>query len=128
MNFVDIISARICPYCGTKPSLVDSAIIYGKSYGKVYLCLTCGAYVGCHHGTMKPLGRLANKSLRRAKQNAHLAFDALWQSGKVSRYDAYTWLAAALGIPREYAHIGMLDEIQCHLVMKYATEYMEANR
>lgn len=27
-----------CPYCGYEAKLVDSKIIYGKSYGKAYVC------------------------------------------------------------------------------------------
>ena len=34
-----------CDYCGTKADLVDSSVIYGKSYGDIYLCPNCGAYV-----------------------------------------------------------------------------------
>ena len=36
--------------------LVDSAVIYGRSYGPIYLCIICGAYVGCHPGSTRPPG------------------------------------------------------------------------
>ena len=45
----------ICDYCGGKVIFTDSAIVYhGKSYGNIYYCTNCGAYVGVHDGTKKP--------------------------------------------------------------------------
>ena len=44
-----------CDYCGRETEYVDSKVIYGKSYGKIYLCRNCMAYVGVHKGTDKPL-------------------------------------------------------------------------
>lgn len=50
-----------CDYCGRQAEYVDSKVVYGKSYGMMYLCRNCMAYVGVHKGTDKPLGRLAQK-------------------------------------------------------------------
>lgn len=51
----------ICDYCGTPADFVDSSVVYhGHSFGMIYLCPRCGAYVGVHKGSDKPLGRLAN--------------------------------------------------------------------
>ena len=104
-----------CDYCGRRAEYVDSKIIYGKSYGMIYLCRNCMAYVGVHKGTDKPLGRLANAELRRWKKEAHAAFDPLWQRGRFRgrRNDAYRWLAEQMGIPVEETHIGMFDIEQC---------------
>lgn len=49
-----------CDYCGRRAEFVDSKIVYGKSYGMMYLCRHCMAYVGVHKGTSRPLGRLAD--------------------------------------------------------------------
>lgn len=55
-------SAKICPYCYGKPEYVDSKEIYGVSYGMVYLCRSCDAYVGVHHkNSKKPLGYGSNR-------------------------------------------------------------------
>ena len=111
----------VCPYCGRRAELVDSKVIYGKSYGhKVWLCRNCLAYVGCHKGTNKPLGRLANAELRRWKTEAHDAFDPLWQYGrfKGKRNDAYKWLSKQMGIPYEKTHIGMFDVDDCKRVIQ----------
>lgn len=104
-----------CDYCGRRAEYVDSKIIYGKSYGMIYLCRNCMAYVGVHKGTDKPLGRLANAELRRWKKEAHAAFDPLWQRGRFRgrRNDAYRWLSEQMGIPVEETHIGMFDVEQC---------------
>lgn len=112
----------ICDYCGTPAEFVDSSIIYGKSYGMVYLCPHCGAYVGCHKGTCKPLGRLANKELREWKMKAHDAFDPIWKSHRMRRPAAYAWLAAQMGLPREKTHIGMFDVPECKRVIQICNE------
>jgi len=104
-----------CPYCGKKAEFVDSSIVYGKSYGMIYLCKNCLAYVGVHKGTSKPLGRLANAQLRYWKNKAHEAFDPLWKYGrfKGSRNTAYAWLAKQMRLPIEETHIGMFDIDDC---------------
>lgn len=108
-----------CPYCGRKAEYVDSKVVYGKSYGKIYLCRNCMAYVGVHRGTSKPLGRLANAELRYWKKQAHAAFDPLWQYGrfKGSRNVAYVWLSKQMGTPIDKTHIGMFDVWQCKQVV-----------
>ena len=92
---------------------MDSAVIYGRSYGLVYYCEPCQAWVGCHPESTRPLGRLANSELRLAKREAHAAFDPIWKTGKKKRNQAYGWLALKLGIPRYRCHIGMFDVALC---------------
>lgn len=114
----------ICPYCGRKAEFVDSSIIYGKSYGMIYLCRQDVAYVGVHKGTTKPLGRLANAQLRFWKKQAHAAFDPLWQRGPFHKHRnvAYDWLSQQMGIPREETHIGMFDIEQCKQVIRICNQ------
>lgn len=127
----EIITARICPYCGKKPEYVDSAVIYGRSYGMAYYCQDCDAYVGVHQGTSKKaLGRLANKELREAKKKAHFYFDQLWRKamkqGRTkgeARTSAYDWLSKELGTPREFTHIGMFDVTLCNEVVRVCEPY-----
>ncbi|MBQ9346670.1 MAG: DUF3268 family zinc-finger domain-containing protein [Oscillibacter sp.] len=110
-----------CDYCGNRAEFVDSSVIYrGKSYGMIYLCPHCGAYVGVHRGTDKPLGRLANAELRRWKKAAHAAFDPLWRYGRFAgrRNDAYAWLAEQMGLPPSETHIGMFDVLKCRMVVQ----------
>lgn len=115
------VPAPHCPYCSRLSLLVGGEVLYphrpdlfSKSF---YRCADCDAYVGCHPGTKIPLGRLANAELRRAKQQAHFAFDALWKSGEMTRARAYRWLADALHVEPEQCHIGMFDVEQCVAVV-----------
>lgn len=86
-------------------------------------CSPCGSYVGCHKsgkgygdGT-RPLGGLANASLRRARHWAHSVFDLLWREQNMSRTEAYFWLARELGLSVEQTHIGEFDEAMCQRVV-----------
>lgn len=114
----------ICNYCGRKAELVDSKVIYGTSYGMMYLCRRCNAYVGCHKGTDRPLGRLADAELRYWKKAAHAVFDPLWRQGRFrgQRKAAYEWLAEQMELPVEQTHIGMFDIAQCKRAIKIVQE------
>lgn len=121
----DIIKGKVCPYCGKKPVLENSSIIYGKDYGPIYMCRPCRAWVGVHKGTVKPLGRLANEELRYWKKEAHASFDPIWQAkvnqgwGKFkARNSTYEWLAKEMKLPLEHTHIGMFDVNQCKKVIE----------
>lgn len=87
------------------------------------------AYVGCHKGTNKPLGRLANAELRHWKQKAHSAFDPLWQHGRFKgrRKAAYAWLAKEMHLPEAETHIGMFDVSQCKRVIQIINERGKTN-
>lgn len=110
-----------CDYCGNPAPLVTGREVYPHRpdlYAKrFYRCQPCGAWVGCHPGTRRPLGRLANAELRRAKMVAHEAFDPLWRNGSGNRTSRYRWLAEQLGIKPEDCHIGMFDEAMCRRVV-----------
>lgn len=118
-----------CPYCGSEAKLTDSGKIYSRSYGWAWVCARypqCDSYVGCHPGTAEPLGRLADATLRKAKQEAHTAFDPLWKgrvardrcSKKQARNSAYRWLAKQLGISKDDCHIGQFDVETCRRVVE----------
>jgi hypothetical protein len=110
-----------CPYCGMKARFYTSSAEFylsGVDYGPLWACLGCKAWVGCHPGTNRPLGRLADAPLRRAKQAAHRAIDRLWQHGPMRRSEAYAWLASRLHIPAEACHIGMFDLDQCRATVQ----------
>ena len=121
-----------CPYCDRDAKLVTGSKIYPHRPDlfakKFWMCGPCGAWVGCHppargnggggqgDGTV-PLGRLANEELRRAKMQAHAAFDPIWRAGEMKRASAYKWLSQALHIRAENCHIGMMDVAQCLAVV-----------
>jgi len=107
----------ICLYCNKPSEKVTGREVYPHRrdlYNKIfYRCVPCGAYVGCHPGTDRPLGRLANAELRKAKSEAHSLFDPLWKSGQLSRGSAYHWLQKQLGISQKECHIGMFSLELC---------------
>jgi hypothetical protein len=112
----------ICDYCAAPAELVSGHAIYPRrpdlASKLFWRCLACNAYVGCHKGTDKPLGNLANADLRRARQEAHAAFDPLWLGKpKGERRKRYEWLAQGLGISTDACHIGMMDAKQCYRVV-----------
>lgn len=115
-----------CPYCNRKANLVTGKTIYPHRpdlYSKNFYYCDNGhnpAYVGCHKGTTKPLGRLADGRLRHAKSDAHKAFDPLWKDGYMSRGRAYKWLSKCLGVDQKDCHIGMFDVSQCKKVVDVA--------
>lgn len=119
-----------CPYCKRPAALVDGGAVYPSRPDLrakwFWMCWGCDAWVGCHDGTKKALGRLADAALRRWKKAAHAAFDPLWQA-KIERdgckkHEArnagYAWLAKQLGIEAKDCHIGMFDVAQCQRVVE----------
>lgn len=118
-----------CPFCQGEPKLVDSAEIYGRSYGWAWRCYQCDAYVGCHRGTTDPLGTLADAATREARGKAHAAFDPLWQRlGKGDgrrRRKTYQWLATELGIDEDECHIAMFDAATCQRVVELCNQRRE---
>jgi len=130
-----VLNGEVCPYCGGVPTFVDSDSVYTRSYGMLWVCEPCEAWVGVHNGTDKPLGRLADKDLREAKIEAHKYFDCLWRKAmrtrgwrkSKARNTAYDWLANQIGKPREYTHIGMFDEAECFRVVAACKEFYEPN-
>jgi zinc-finger-containing domain len=122
---IDIINGKVCPYCRKNSIFIDSKEIYnGKSYGMIYICRPCDAYVGVHKGTTKALGRLANKQLRQLKKEAHFYFDQIWMKKRVARKQAYKMLARYLGITKKYCHIGMFKPDTCRQVIEFSKNYL----
>lgn len=114
-----------CQYCENRVPLVSGDVIYPHRPDlaglQFYHCEPCGAWVGCHKGTDRALGRLANTELRHAKMRAHAAFDQLWREGQQPRTAAYRWLAQQLGIEAKQCHIGSFDVPTCERVVEVCT-------
>lgn len=109
-----------CPYCEEAMELKDSKILYGKSYGNVWICSQypkCDAYVGCHGDTEIPLGTPANKELREVRKQAHEVFDKLYKVYGLTRKAAYTRLQIDMDLSKKKAHIAKFDIEQCKRVI-----------
>lgn len=55
---------------------------------------------------------------RLARMRAHNAFDPLWQSGEMTRTEAYAWLAKQLGYHPDDCHMARMDEDECDEVIR----------
>lgn len=112
----------MCDYCGKRAELVDGSVVYPNHIDLreklFWYCAPCRAWVGVHKGTARPLGRLADYVLRKAKIRAHAAFDPLFNRGEISRQSAYKWLSESLGISSDLCHIGMFDLETCSKVVE----------
>jgi hypothetical protein len=107
-----------CPFCSQKVVIANNAEVYGRAYGEwpwVYRCTgqKCGAYVGMHPFTNIPLGTLADAPTRQARTQAKAIFNPIWESGHMTRSEAYAWLAGQLGIPVAECHVGWFDVQTC---------------
>ena len=115
-----------CTHCEKPARLVSGITIYpgrqdlAKNY--YWYCKPCGAYVGCHPDSIKALGTLANKDLRRMRKKAHDAFDPLWRDGSLTRRQAYFELSQYLNISVYKCHIGMFTIRDCIKVLKFVEE------
>ena len=106
-----------CPYCNKEAKWVENKEIYGKNYGKSYMCWyckDCEAYVGCHNNTKAPLGTMANKELREWRMKAHDKIDPLWKNGKMKRNQVYSLLKQKFG---KEVHIGESDIEMCKKII-----------
>lgn len=123
---------KVCQYCFDPTEYVDSSEVYGKSYGMIYLCRPCQAWVGVHDGSNVALGIVANKELREAKKQAHYYFDQLWKkkmdhgySKHEARKSAYKWLSEQLNVPVELCHIGMFTVERCNKTVEICKKYVK---
>ena len=49
-----------------------------------------------------------------------MSLDHLWKAGLPKRYACYRQLAAFMGLTEEEAHIGLFDEFECAMVVRFA--------
>ena len=115
---------KICRYCGGPIHVVPAIRVYGSSVYRlglenehIFQCQNCNARVGCHKGTTRPLGNVANETLRLKRMETHQVFDAFWKSQGMTRTQAYKWLAQQMGLPENKAHIGGFEMDQCQQVI-----------
>lgn len=118
-----------CGDCGSRAELKDSAVIYGRSFGLVWICTsfpTCNSYVGCHAGSSRPKGTLANAEVRQWRKQAHAAFDALWLKalkGPLGRGTAYARLA--FHFSESAVHIGESDGPRCQAIIEWSRQELK---
>ena len=118
-----------CPYCGAPVVYRSADGIYHENKAGTMLYVwsrypECDAYVRAQPGTSLPLGTLANGELRALRRQAHRQFDQLYKTGRMTKEEAYHWLADFLQAPQSQAHIGYLGEYTCKQVIQAAKELL----
>ena len=105
-------SLKMCRYCGGPIRLVPAERVFGASTERLgqanemlYQCQNCNARVGCHKGTTRPLGDVANETLRLKRMETHWVFDEMWRQRRWSRTQAYKWLAKEMELSIEAGKI-----------------------
>jgi hypothetical protein len=120
-----------CAYCQRPARLVDGTDLYPRrpdlAEKMFWKCAPCDAWVGCHPGTTKPLGRLADAELRAAKQRVHALLDPIWKARELRRKEAYKMLAAGLGISKDECHVGMFDVPRCEAAVLVLKDWRRKN-
>lgn len=118
-----------CQYCGNPAELHDGLSVYPDRKDlegrKLWICWACDAWVGCHRGTDKPFGELANEEFRHARKAAHEAFDPIWKEERLSKSDAYAWLACELGVEPDRCQIGLMSLDECRQVRELVWERLK---
>ncbi|MEG0752788.1 MAG: zinc-finger-containing protein [Angelakisella sp.] len=122
-----------CPYCGHTSVLRPASWVHGDgaTARHLYVCSqypVCNSYVGAHDKTLAPLGTLAGPELRHKRIKAHQLFDRIWQSGIMSRDDAYSWLKYTFGLTGAFAHIGVFSDYYCEQLILRSRELLRNNK
>lgn len=119
-----------CPYCGSQALLRPASVVYGTNAidhaTPYYVCArypACDSYVAAHRDTRLPMGTLANRDLRCRRIEAHKAFNRLWETGLMSKKQAYRWLQAKLGLPEQESHIGKFSSFRCEQVIQLCRNF-----
>lgn len=120
-----------CDYCGDPATLEDSSVVYGgRSFGKIWHCRHCRAWVGVHKNSARfaPLGRLANAELRVWKQRAHAVLDPLWKRGPSrigTREEVYALASKFMGYS---IHIGQLNVEECQRLIVMLERHVKQHK
>jgi hypothetical protein len=131
LNF-KILHGRFCPYCGCETKLVEGDEVYPNWTKetprpkfldkKYYVCIkNSDHYVGTYSDNITSLGRVADKELRRLKNEGHNTFDPLWKEKTYfkNQGEAYKWLSKKMNLPLEHTHFGMFTVEQCKKAIEY---------
>ena len=124
----------LCPYCGAQALLREGSFLFEDVYVKnLYVCVRypeCDSYVTAHDSSKKPMGSLANGSLRKKRILAHQEFDQLWNGNApvFTRKQAYNWLSDKLGGHVQHIHVGSMGEGMCELIIRASRRVIRMNK
>jgi len=110
-----------CSKCGQELSLTHGP------FGPFLQCRgypQCDITQGCDRRG-NPLGAQSDAPTRDARKSAHRVFDVLWKHGRMTRTEAYAWLADQLGLSQEQTHIRLFDVPTCMKVISVVQEALK---
>lgn len=117
---------RPCHYCQGAITLVTGFDIYPHRQDlwdlPFWRCAGCYAYSGCHKGTTHAKARVANKTTRDLRREAHAFIDPIWQGGYRTRKWVYEQLRQVTGTSKKEAHIGWLSDEKLHVAIDWGTK------
>lgn len=119
-------ACNVCGACNVRIATHEE-IYKGRAFGEwpwAYLCPDCGAYVGLHPFTNIPLGTLADKRLRDARNRCKRPFLRLTEEGYMGRKEAYAWLGERMGLAEGTCHWGWFGLEQCYEAEAICKEYL----
>ena len=123
-----------CPYCGQKATLQKADYLFTELDKKrgdhYYVCKNypeCNTYISCNKDTFAPYGELANAELRRKRMLAHKYIDKIVDSGLMSQYVLYNYIAAKLNVPVLRAHIRYSTDYTIEVILDLLRGVLKAN-
>lgn len=133
-----IIKGQLCPYCNCETKLVTGELVYPNWSKenprpnfldkKYYMCiLNSDHYVGTYSDNITSLGRVADKELRKLKNQGHRIFDPLWKNKThfKNQRDAYLWLSKMMNLPLKLTHFGMFSIEQCNQAIDFCNNILK---
>lgn len=90
---------------------------YQTKFGLRRTCLRSKRYAW---GGGRPL---VSKAVHDARKRAHVAFDNLWKSKRMTRSEAYKALGVALNLKPDQGHMAQMDLARCEAVIAWVDEF-----
>ena len=79
----------------------------------IWICDTCGNYVGCHYRSenpLKPLGVIPTPRIMNARKHIHALLDPMWRHKYIKRRNAYKYISRKLGYEYHTGNIRSIEE------------------
>ena len=86
-----------------------------------FRCPHCGAAM-----ILRPAAEIY-RDCQNLRIQAHRKFDRIWQTGIMTRENAYRWFADSFGLSLKDAHIGMCSEYRCKELIRLCDEVLARN-
>lgn len=101
---------------------------YTYPSGKARKYWQCSRWPKCggllpSHPSGQPYGIQADDETKQARILAHIEFDKLWKTGKMTRTEAYIKLSKIMNMTRKQAHISRFTKEQCFDLINNLKKY-----